>query len=48
MKRGLVILGLLCALTLSACAGIPRGPWGSSPPPWAIDLAQGTVPGGVG
>lgn len=28
MKRGLVILGLLCALTLSACAGDPQGTLG--------------------
>ena len=30
MKRGLVILGLLCALTLSACAGDPQGTLGGA------------------
>ena len=41
MKRGLVILGLLCALTLSACAGDPQGTLGSSPPPWASIWPRG-------
>lgn len=48
MKRGLVILGLLCALTLSACAGDPQGTLGELSTTLGIDLAQGTVPGGVG
>ena len=43
MKRGLVILGLLCALTLSACAGDPQGTLGELSTTLGIDLAQGTV-----
>lgn len=43
MKRGLVILGLLCTLTLSACAGDPQGTLGELSTTLGIDLAQGTV-----
>lgn len=43
MKRGLVILALLCALVLSACAGDDRGTLEDLSATLGTDLAQGTV-----
>ena len=43
MKRTLVILALLCALTLTACTGDTQGTLGELSTALGTDLAQGTV-----
>ena len=43
MKRALVILALLCALTLTTCTGDTQGTLGELSTALGTDLAQGTV-----